>query len=166
MNLVWLQLPLLPGKCVMWWNLIMIWLHFNMILKHIYPKLFLLRPIIKWIESKGPPLIGNFNKHPAEQGWTIDFEQLSADVDLQEPSCPICGSVMNILMHEGWVMQRDVGYSNERRPIRIYYLSCEHDSTTYRPNRPIKSNEDAPPFNVHPLEKDPRASFWHSEFSN
>jgi len=106
----------------------------------------------------------NFNKHPMEQGWTIDFKQLSADVDLQKPSCPICGSVMKILMHEGWVIKRDVGYGNERRPIRIYYLSCEHDSTTYRPNRPIKSNEDAPPFNVHPLEKDPSASFWHSEF--
>ena len=105
-----------------------------------------------------------FNNHPMEQGWTIDLEQLIADVDLQEPSCPICGSVMKILMHEGWVKKRDVGYGNERRPIRIYYLSCEHDWTTYRPNRPIRSNEDAPPFNVHPLKNDPSASFWHSEF--
>lgn len=106
----------------------------------------------------------DYNHNPLEQGWTIDFNDLDRDIREQEPECPICKSELRLMMHEGWTQHPEIGYGNERRPIRIYYLSCEHDWQRYSPNNPIKSNEYAPPFNPHPKLNIETCSFWHTDF--
>ncbi|MDA8623778.1 hypothetical protein N9L38_05845, partial [Candidatus Poseidoniales archaeon] len=44
----------------------------------------------------------DYNHHPMEQGWTIDFNDLDRDIRDQEPICPICKSELRLMMHEGW----------------------------------------------------------------
>ena len=105
-----------------------------------------------------------FNHHPMEQGWTIDFKDLDHDIRNQEPTCPVCSSELRLMMHEGWTKQPDIGYGDQRRPIRIYYLSCRHDWSEYSPNNPLVSNEYAPPFNPHHVLNLQSCSFWHTDF--
>lgn len=95
--------------------------------------------------------------------WALDPKQLEADIRRQKPSCPICSDPLRLMMHEGWVKAPAIGYGEKPRPIRVYYLSCNHDWTSYRPNNPIKSNEGAPPFNQHPTNSNNQCSFWHSQ---
>jgi len=107
----------------------------------------------------------HFSHDPLEQGWTIDFNDLDNDIRSQEPLCPVCNSELRLMMHEGWTIQPQIGYGNQRRPIRIFYLSCEHDWNGYSPNNPImRRNEYAPPFNTHPTLDLASCSFWHTDF--
>ena len=87
------------------------------------------------------------------------------DVERQEPECPLCGSSLHLMMHEGWIRSPGVGFGNEPRPYRVYYLTCVPDWEKHRPNSAIASNAFGPPFNPHPaagrIGWSSRLSFWH-----
>jgi hypothetical protein len=69
------------------------------------------------------------------------------------------------MMHEGWIRSAGVGFDNQPRPYRVYYLTCVPDWERYRPNNPIASNAFGPPFNPHAVADrigwSSRLSFWH-----
>ena len=95
--------------------------------------------------------------------WVLDPKQLEADIRNQNPFCPICRDPLRLMMHEGWVNAEKMGHGKKRRPFRVYYLSCNHDWTSYRPNGANRTNEGAPSFNPHPTNKNNQCSFWHSQ---
>ena len=104
--------------------------------------------------------------HPDEERYVIGACEIIDDVERQDPECPLCGHSLHLMMHEGWIRSAGVGFDNQPRPYRVYYLTCVPDWERYRPNNPIASNAFAPPFNPHPAAErigwSSRLSFWHS----